>query len=142
MPYTTLALLTLRYGEAALIAQTDRADVPTGVVDGAVVDRAIADAEAVIDGYLAPRYALPLTEVPPQIADIAATVAWWKLHRSEPDPKVKLDYEAAMRTLRDIADGRFRLPLAGIEPAAPGTDGVRMTDRERPLTEANMKGFI
>ncbi|RUS64874.1 DUF1320 domain-containing protein [Pseudorhodobacter sp. E13] len=143
MTYATLAQMTERYGAAMLIALTDRADVPTGAIDAAVVDRALAEADAMIDGYLAGRYALPLTATPPFIGDLAQAIAIWKLHLSEPDPKVTRDYDHALRSLRDIASGALRIPgAAGAEPAATGGSGARITDRERPLTAANMKGFI
>src|SRR5690606_6605607 len=43
-----------------LVALTDRAEVATGEIDQDVVDRALADTDAMIDGYIAARYALPL----------------------------------------------------------------------------------
>lgn len=143
MTYATLAQMTERYGSALLVSLTDRAEVPTGLVDGAIVDRALADADAMIDGYLASRYALPLTATPPFLSDLAQAVAIWKLHNYEPDPKITKDYDNALRSLRDIASGALRIPgAAGVEPAATGGSGAQITDRERPLTAANMKGFI
>ena len=142
MPYSTLASLTDRYGEAPLVALTDRGPVPLGVVDMAVVNRALADADAVIDGYLGVRYALPLVTIPPLIADLAATISFWKLHVYEPDPKLKADYDAAMRSLRDIAQGLIRIPAAGVEPATPDGNDVYFTEPERPMTAEKMKGFI
>lgn len=142
MSYTTLAQLTDRYGLALLIGLTDRAAVPTGVVDTAVVDRALADTDAVIDGYLAGRYALPLVQVPGLIADLAQAIAIWKLHIYAPDPKIKDDYDQALRALREIATGAVRIPVAGLDPVSTGGTGVRVTDRERPFSADAMKGFI
>ena len=142
MAYTTLAALTARFGADMLTRATDRAAVPTGAIDSAVVAKAIADAQAVIDGYLAGRYALPLADVPPLVAALAEDVAIWKLHPYDPDPKVKADYDAAMRALRDIAAGTIRLPLAGAEIAGSGSTGAQVTDRARPFTEDNMRGYI
>ena len=61
---------------------------------------------------------------------------------AKPDPKIEDDYKEAMRMLRDISNGIVTLSIAGAE--VPGTEGngVRITDRERPLTEDNLKGFI
>jgi hypothetical protein len=56
-----------------------------------------------IDGYLAGRYQLPLTEVPPLVVDLAQVIAIYKLHPFEPDPKISNDYNQALKTLRDIA---------------------------------------
>mgnify|MGYP002078937080 CR=1 FL=1 len=142
MAYTNLASLTARYGADLLTRATDRGDVPTGQIDTDVVAKACDDATALIDGYLSGRYALPLVEVPPLIAALAEDVAIYRLHPYEPDPKIKADYEAALRALRDVAAGTIRLPVAGVEPASAGTSGAEFTDRERPMTEATMKGFI
>lgn len=140
--YTSLAALTSRFGAAMLIRLTDRDEVPTGSIDQAVVTKACTDASALIDGYLAGRYALPLAAVPPLVATLAEDIAIWRLHTHEPDGKMKADYDAALRSLRDIASGTIRLPVAGVEPASTGTTGALFTDRERPMTEESLKGFI
>lgn len=142
MPYATLALLTDRYGERLLVALTDRGELATGAVDATVVDRAIADTDALIDGYLAGRYVLPLAATPPLVTDIAQAIAIWKLHVYQPDPKIEADYKEAVRQLQQIAQGAIRLPVAGVEPASQGGSGARLTDRDRPMTAENLKGFI
>lgn len=143
MTYATLQMLSDRVGVPMLVMLTDRSVVPTGEVDLAVLGRALADADALIDGYLAGRYALPLTSTPALLADIAQAVALWKLHSSEPEAKVKADYDDAIRRLKDIGMGVIVLTdVAGLEPAGKVANGVQIVDRERPFTEANMKGFI
>ena len=142
MSYATLDQLTDRFGAQMLVQLTDRGDVASGVIDTGVVARALADADAVIDGYLAARYALPLVSVPALLADIAQIIAIWKLHRFEPDPKITKDYDGALRSLRDLAGGVIRLDMAGIEPAGKSGSGARFTDRDRPFTAQNLKGFI
>lgn len=142
MPYTSQNALIDRFGERMLVALTDRGDLATGMIDAAVVERALADTDAVIDGYMAVRYALPLSDVPALVADIAASVAIWKLHVGAPDPKIEADYKDAIRTLRDISSGAIRLSVAGAEPGTKDGAGVRYTDRDRPLTADNLQGFI
>ena len=44
--------------------------------------------------------------------------------------------------LKDIGNGAIRIQAAGIEPASSDAQGVQIIDRERPFTEASMKGFI
>lgn len=141
MTYATLDLLLDRYGSGLLVQLTDRDEVATGQIDADIVERALLDTDAAINGYLG-RYQRPLTEVPELLVDLAQVIAIYKLHRFKPDPKIEDDYKEAMRMLRDIANGIVTLSIAGAE--VPGTEGngVRITDRERPLTEANMKGFI
>jgi phage gp36-like protein len=142
MSYATLQQLTDRYGARALVALTDRGEIPTDAIDGTVVDRALADAAALIDGYLAARYRLPVAQVPPLLTDLTLSIAWYKLHPHTPDQKAKDEHDQALRTLRDIAAGVVRLAIAGAEPATTGGGGARLTDRERPFTAETMRGFI
>lgn len=142
MPYASLALLTERYGERMLVEATAHAATVPGEIAADLVERALADADATVDGYLAARYALPLASVPPQVAVLAQEIAIYKLHRFTPEDKIKTEYEAAIATLRDIAKGVVRLPVAGIEPETSGSEGVMVTDRARPFTEDNLRGFL
>ena len=143
MTYATQAILVARYGSAALVALTDRAEVPTGQIDAAVVARALADADATIDGYLAAKYALPLTVTSPLLEDLCAKIAFWNLHIASPDEKVKIDYQEAIRQLREIAAGSVRIPgAAGVEPSGTASSGASFTDRDRPFSPENLKGFI
>lgn len=142
MTYATLQGLIDRFGAATIESLTDRAEPLAGAIDEAVVTRALADTDAMIDGFLRARYLTPLAEVPPQLADIALSVAFYKLHRWEPDPKIIRDYQDAQRALRDIAAGTILLTATTIEPVQKGGTGARVTDRARPLTPETMKGFI
>lgn len=142
MTYATQATLTDRFGEAMLVNLTDRAAVATGVIDAAVIDRALADTDAMIDGFLGTRYTLPLALVPPMVTDLALQIAIYKLHVNEPDPKISKDYDVALKMLDKISTGAVAIPAEGIAPQSSNAQGVRTTDRERPFTEATMKGFI
>lgn len=142
MTYATQDQLADRFGAGFLVQLTDRGEIATGVVDVAVIDRALADTDAMIDGYLAGRYALPMAATPPLIADLAQVIAIYKLHVYLPNEKISADYQDALKQLREIAAGTIKLDVAGAEPAGTGGTGVRVTDRERPMTEANLKGFI
>lgn len=142
MSYATLTELNERFGEAMLIELSDRADPPTNEIDADVVARALADADAMIDGYLKGRYLLPLAATPALVRDLALSIAIYKLHRNVASEKVRRDYDDAMRMLRDIASGTIRLDVAGVEPASSGTAGVRTNDRARDLTPDNLRGFV
>jgi len=142
MAYSTLAEMIERFGEGTLIGLTDRGELATGQIDESVVEKALDDASAEIDGYLGARYNLPLTEVPVQIPPLAEILAYWNLHTSEPDEKTKIDRKSAERMLRDIADGRIRLDIEGREPQGNGSTGAQFTDRDRPFDAKNMSGFI
>ncbi|MCU0905377.1 MAG: DUF1320 domain-containing protein [Tabrizicola sp.] len=142
MPYVTLQQLIDRFGERALIALTDRGEYAAGVIDEAVVNRAIADADATIDGYLKRKYALPLTEAQPLLVKIAGSLVFSDLHVAQADPKVEADMKTAMAMLKDLASGVVALTAAGIEPDSVEGSSARITDRDRQLTQDNMKGFI
>lgn len=142
MTYATLQNLTERYGAEMLLGITDRATPPAGVIDSTVVDRALANADATINGRLGTRYAVPLVETPPEIREIAEAIAIWKLHVYKPDEKIEADYKEAMKTLEGMAAGSVVLNAQTLAPVETGGSGARLTDRERPLTAENMKGYI
>ncbi len=143
MPYTTLPQITARIGEPMLILLTDRDAVPTGRVDTAVVTAAQAEADALIDGYLATRYALPLATTPAIVAAIALAITVYKLHVTEPQENITRDYQDAMKQLAEIGRGNIVLTdVAGLESAAKAGSGVQTNDRERPFTPENLRGFV
>jgi len=142
MTYASQADLVDRFGAPMLVDLTDRAEVATGAIDAAVIARALADADAAIDGYLKGRYALPLPTTPPLLRDIAIAIAGYKLHRDAVSEKIRQDYVDAEKKLLLIAGGSIRLDIAGVEPESSGSTGVRFTDRERPLTADSLKGYI
>jgi phage gp36-like protein len=131
-----------RYGERLLLQVADRADPPAGAIDTDLVDAALADADAVIDGYLAGRYALPLATVPPVLVPIAQAIAIYRLHIYEPEKKIVDEYKDAVADLLRISRGDIKLPVAGVEPASSGGEGVETVDRDRDFTPENLRGFI
>ena len=119
MPYTTLAALIERYGESELIQLTDRTGAD--VIDETIVDRAIADADGEIDAYLAKRMALPLATVPAVLERTAAVMARYYLYNDAPTDLVRAQYDAAIRLLRDVANGVVSLGADGAGGAVPET---------------------
>lgn len=142
MAYTSLEALVGRFGETMLVQLTDRMSEPTGVVNPLIVGLVLTATDAVIDASLAVRYRLPLAEVPAIVADIALSIAIYKLHVFAPDEKIKDDYAQALKDLREIADGRKKLDVAGIEPETSDLGGVVTSDRERMFTNESLRGFI
>lgn len=124
--YASLRDLIDRFGEDELIQLTDRAAQATGVIDDTVVDRALGDADQLIDGYLGGRYALPLDPTPELVVKIACDVARFHLHADRPTDTVKEAYKEAVRLLERMQSGTIRLQAAGIAThAAPaGSDGA------------------
>jgi len=142
MPYASQQELIDRFGEQMLIDLTDRATPPAGAIDATVVDRALTDTDAAIDGYLGAKYQLPLTDTPPLVVDLALAIAIYKLHPFAPNSKIKDDYTDALKTLLQISQGTVKLPIAGLEPEGKGSSGVRTNDRDRPFDADNLRGFV
>jgi phage gp36-like protein len=142
MTYIDQTALVERHGSQILQDLTDKSDPPAGAINALTVATACAEASALIDGYASARYKTPLNPVPPQIPPIARAIAFYKLHSFEPDPKIVTEYKDALAHLKQIGHGTLRLPSEGIEPTGVGSTGAQVTDRERPMTAAKMKGFI
>lgn len=140
MSYVTPAQLTDRFGEQMLIALTDRGVDSLGVIDSDVINRALAETDALIDGYLTGRYALPLSGTETLLVGVAGAITIYNLHRFEAPEKVAADYKAAIRTLEQLSTGMIKLSASGVEAPSTGTTGVQTNDRERPFTEENLRG--
>ena len=119
MPYATLQDLVDRFGADELAQLTDRIDGT--VIDPGIVARALADADAEIDGYLAVRFALPLSSVPAALVRISCDIARYRLYDSVPD-SVRKRYEDAVRDLKGYASGS--LALDGASPLQPASTSV------------------
>ncbi len=110
MAYVTRSDLVDRFGESE-VAQRELM-----LPDGAV-DKAIADAGAVADDYLAARYAIPVDPVPETLKRLVCDIArHYLLGDSETDTQRRL-YSDALTALRDIGAGRRRL---AVEPVSGG----------------------
>jgi phage gp36-like protein len=142
MPYSTVAELTDRYSAQMLLDLSFRGDTEPTVPDTALFDRAIADADAQIDGYLKVRYQLPLASVPRLITDLSLRLSIYNAHGQAVSEKIMNDHREALRTLGLISKGEIKLDIAGIEPAGGGTQGVTTNEPERPITAKTMKGYI
>jgi phage gp36-like protein len=123
MPYATVADLQDRLGEARLVQLTDLADPPIGLVDQAVAQKALDDADAEIDGYLVGRYALPLTPAPGVLKVHAVTIAHYRLLGSAADDGMREDYKAVRQWLQAVAEGRIVItpPQQAAQPTGAGS---------------------
>jgi phage gp36-like protein len=116
-----------RFGEKELRELTDRVNRPPTTIDDAVVTRALGDAAALIDGYLAKKYALPLVETPPALTKVAADIARYFLHgkAADKDSPVTAAYNQAIGWLRDVSKGLVELGDGAIVPPAAGGGSVK-----------------
>jgi phage gp36-like protein len=123
MTYATKAIMIDAFGADELTQLTDRSEVTTGVIDDAVLGRALADADAEVDGYLAARYTLPLASVPRLVERLAADIARYRLYKDAVPEVVADRYRAAVRTLEALSKGTAALGLdqTGAQPTPAGT---------------------
>ena len=120
MSYARLSDLVQRFGEPELIAQTDR--YSGKAVDTAMIDRLLADASAMIDGYLAARYALPLASVPAILVGVCCDLTRYALYPDAAPDQVRERHRNALQLLREMSTGTLQLGVA--PPVAGGVQAV------------------
>ena len=140
MSYATPADLIARFGVQSLIDLTDRQGV--GAMDEEVLILALADAEAVIDGYLAGRYTLPVsTAAAPLLTGYACDLARASLYTDLDLPDthpVRLRVREARRFLELVGQGKLSL---GGAPAPAPNGPVVQTIAGRPSGQRGQRGL-
>lgn len=113
MSYCTRDDIEDRLGRDELVALTDLEN--TGEVNDTFAAAAIADADAVIDGYVSGRYGAGLSPAPTLLKNIAITLAEYYMHdkRGLIDASQKTGkrqrYEDAINMLKAISNGTVTL---------------------------------
>lgn len=102
------------------------------------IDRALADAAALIDGYLKARYALPLITVPTVLKRVACDVTRYYLMDQRATDEVRQRYEAQVKLLAAIERGQFSL---GAEEPAGAIAGPIFVGGERVMTPDRLGGY-
>lgn len=124
MPYAAQSDLLERFGEDEIRQLTDRALPALGAIDGAVLTRALTDADSVINRNLGGRYAVPLTApYPTDLVRIACDLARYFLYDMMPPELVRTHYEDALAWLRAVAEGKLPLLLDSGALVAARTSG-------------------
>ncbi|PKR90873.1 DUF1320 domain-containing protein [Pleomorphomonas diazotrophica] len=141
MAYATLQDLIDRFGRTELVQLTDRTNKPASTIDESVVARALTDAEATINGYVARRYQLPLTSVPEALTKKACDIARYYLHgkAADKDSPVYLAHKEATTWLQDVAKGLVVIEAEGIAPAAAGGGVIRANPSGRVFTRQSLR---
>lgn len=137
MPYSTLADISKVIQTATLAQLTN--DAGGGTVDPPNIDKAIADADEVIDGYLRGRYSLPLSPVPTLIIKFSTDIAIYNIYSRRPEREmnetVETRYKDAIMMLKDIQKGVLTLGVAGTLTPEPGVYKTNKTDEDRIFTD-------
>lgn len=136
MAYCTQSDLLERISEAALIQLTDKTE--SDEIDASAVARAIADADAEIDGYCGSRHTLPFSPVPVMIRKISVDIAIYNLYGLNPTLTLPEDiqkrYDNATRFLRDVATGKVTLGADAPDEPADGQPQATRDVEDRVFT--------
>ena len=134
MTYASRTDLEDRYG-ADELEQRESA-LPAGAVA-----KALADADALVNGYVAGRYAVPLAPVPDNVPRLACAVARYYLLGDAATEQARRDFEDALAWLKGVAAGSIPLPKAA-EAEVPATGGTPVTRTSaKRFGAANLEGY-
>ena len=140
MAYCTINDILKMLDEADLIDLTD--DTLTGAYDAAVVDRAIDDADAEINGYVGTRYAVGRDPVPPGLRKYSVDIAIYNLYsrRKTVNEEWRKRYEDAVRYLELVAKGQISLGAGDAEPGAVN-HAPQISGPPRLFSRHKLKGY-
>lgn len=143
MAYCTIDDLMEQISEDELIELTD--DDNTGVVETSRTDRAIADADAEINGYCGKRYGVPLSPVPALVRKFSADIAIWNLfsRKQIADEGREKRYTNAIRYLQDVAKGNATLGEGDPDtpPSDAGAPRMASANPARVFTRGTLEGY-
>lgn len=141
MTYATQQNLIDRFGEDELIQLTDRAGLDA--IDATVISRALGDADATINGYLAARYTLPLSSPVPEILErLACDIARYALFEDQVTEIVEKRYKDAIALLRDVSAGRAELGLSDTDNKPVSKSTAQISSTTPVFRRGNSEGFI
>jgi phage gp36-like protein len=112
-----------------------------------IIEGAIADADAEIDGYLAKRYAVPLSPAPKVINKFSKDIAVYNLFSrigidESTDQKTYLNrYNAAIKFFELVADGKVSIGTEADDPASAAATGFSAKSNTRLFTRGSMRGM-
>lgn len=124
MPYITQQDMIDRYGEEELIQLTDHNNLREINTD--TLDRAIADAEGEVDGYLAGRFSAPITPVPKVLVRITSDIARYYLYDDMAPEHISKRYDNAVKFLKGIANGTVNLGVDDTGATPDSKNDVQM----------------
>jgi phage gp36-like protein len=145
MVYAQPSDMIARYPNRDLVQLTNE-DPTQSIVNQTVLQQALADASAEIDGYLESRFTLPLTDPPAVLARLTCDIAMYRLQALRP----LHDLEEARRRYDDALDGTLTLGVAPDNQEPPEAAGAVVTDAggdssgalpRRIFSRGNLKGF-
>lgn len=138
--YCTQEDLTKRFGEQELIDITDHDNASVIVVD--VLNMAIEDASAEMDGYIGRAMPLPLVFVPKVLLPLACDITRYKLYDDHPTEQVIKRYDDAIKFLIAVSKGVVSLGVSSLGEATASTDLAEMQSGGSVFARESSKDFI
>lgn len=140
MAYSTLDDILKMLSEADLIELT--AENGVDVYDPLVVERAIEDADAEINGYVGTRYTAARDPVPPVLRKYSVDIAIYGLYcrRQLENETWRKRYEDAVRYLELVAQGKISLGDGDAEPGAVN-HAPQISGPRRVFSRNSMRGY-
>lgn len=142
MPYSVKADIQKQISDVELAQISSDSG---SVIDDNVINKAIVDADSIIDSYIAKKYTVPLVTVPARINQLSVTIALYLLFsrrssRQGMDATIEKNYDDAIRFLELAAKGTVTI---GIDPppASSSDQSAEFKANDRRFTEESMKGF-
>ena len=143
MTYASQNDMNARFDPSEVVALTDRSNA--GVFDPVVLAGALAEADAEIEAYLAPRYPLPLNPVPRIITGLACDITRYRLcgGRVLATDEIRTRYKDAVRLLEQIAKGKVGLGVDVNGAAPPEVAAVQISSPYpvRVFNDDSMLGY-
>jgi len=140
-PYCTKADLPIPASLAEAYA-TDATGESQETKDARIA-AAIDQAQSEVDGYVGVQYTIPLDPVPKVVRDLTARIAVYKLaFRQGKQDAYQVDYDGAVRFLRDVAAGKATLgPEVGGDPDPPREGGGSIQVNDRVFTRETLQDY-
>ena len=116
---------------------------PLGTIDTSVTNRAIADADAEIDGYCMERYTVPLDPAPSIIRKFSVDIAIYNLfsRRHGPDEVRIKRYDDAITFFKGVAAGDISLGADAPTETSQDSVGVTTDKDDRIFTAATLANY-
>jgi len=140
MTYATPDHMVARFSQDELMQLTDREGL--GEINASVLAQALADADALINGYLRAAYTLPLAAVPVDLVRVACDLARFFLYDDRVTETVQKRRDEAIGWLKDVAAKRVSLGAdSGGNPAAAPSGAVSFVAGQRVFSAGSLRDF-
>lgn len=112
-----------------------------------IVEQAIVDADAEIDGYLAKRYKVPFEKTPQVINKFAKDIALYNMvsrkgvDENDREKTYLTRYNAAIAFLTKVAEGRISIGVSENNTEDAARIGFSMSNSPRLFSRGSMKGW-